>query len=151
MVAASYSNRKLKADSASCMPLVLLSIWLWGPGLELRLRCPSISIVMIPWVLQWVDACTGSPIRCLKKTTKNKLRGLSLRTNYNDRVTAACRRNKCQLLRIEGATWSACRIPTAVFSVSRPEPLLFLPSSSSVVLTRLSRPRSRPTTSQNIW
>jgi hypothetical protein len=31
--------------------------------------------------------------------------------------------------------------------LSRPEPLLFLPSSSSVVLTRLSGPRSRPTTS----
>jgi hypothetical protein len=29
---------------------------------------------------------------------------------------------------------------------SRPEPLLFLPSSSSVVLTRLSGPLSRPTT-----
>jgi hypothetical protein len=34
---------------------------------------------------------------------------------------------------------------------SRPEPLLFLPSSSSVVLTRLSGPRSRPTGSQKIW
>jgi hypothetical protein len=31
--------------------------------------------------------------------------------------TAACRRSDCQLLRIEGATWSAWRIPTAVFSV----------------------------------
>jgi hypothetical protein len=27
----------------------------------------------------------------------------------------------------------------------------FLPSSSSIVLTRLSRPRSRPTTCQKIW
>jgi hypothetical protein len=35
--------------------------------------------------------------------------------------------------------------------ISRPEPLLFLPSSSSIVLTRLSGPRSRPTTSQKIW
>jgi hypothetical protein len=34
---------------------------------------------------------------------------------------------------------------------SRPEPLFFLSSSSSVVLTRLSGPRSRPTTSQKIW
>jgi hypothetical protein len=32
--------------------------------------------------------------------------------------------------------------------ISRPEPLLLLPSSSSVVITRLSGPRSRPTTSQ---
>jgi hypothetical protein len=30
--------------------------------------------------------------------------------------------------------------------LSRPEALLFLPSSSSVILTRLSGPRSRPTT-----
>jgi hypothetical protein len=30
-------------------------------------------------------------------------------------------------------------------------PLLVLPSSSSIVLTRLSGPRSRPTASQEIW
>jgi hypothetical protein len=35
--------------------------------------------------------------------------------------------------------------------ISRPEPLLFLPSSSSVVLTRLSGLRSRSTTSHKIW
>jgi hypothetical protein len=34
---------------------------------------------------------------------------------------------------------------------SRPEPLLFLSSSSSIVLMRLSGPNSRPTTSQKIW
>jgi hypothetical protein len=34
---------------------------------------------------------------------------------------------------------------------SRPEPLLFLSSSSSVVLKRLSGPRSRPTASQEMW
>jgi hypothetical protein len=34
---------------------------------------------------------------------------------------------------------------------SRPEPLLFLSSSSSIVLTRLSGPHYRPTTSQKIW
>jgi hypothetical protein len=36
-----------------------------------------------------------------------KLHGLSPRANYTDRETAACRRSDCQLLRIEGATWSA--------------------------------------------
>jgi hypothetical protein len=46
-----------------------------------------------------------------------KLHDLSPRANYTDRATAACRRSDCQLLRIEGATWSAWRIPTAVFSV----------------------------------
>jgi hypothetical protein len=35
--------------------------------------------------------------------------------------------------------------------LSRPEPLLFFSSSSSIVLTRLSGPSSRPTTSQKIW
>jgi hypothetical protein len=40
---------------------------------------------------------------------------------------------------------------TAVNSISRSEPLLLLSSSSSIVVTRLSGPRSRPTTSQNIW
>jgi hypothetical protein len=38
---------------------------------------------------------------------KIKLHGLSPRANYTDRATAACRRSDCQLLRIEGATWSA--------------------------------------------
>jgi hypothetical protein len=42
---------------------------------------------------------------------------LSPRANYTDRATAACRRSDCQLLRIEGATWSAWRIPTVVFLV----------------------------------
>jgi hypothetical protein len=46
-----------------------------------------------------------------------KLHGLSPRANYTDRATAACRHSNCQLLRIEGATWSAWRIPTTVFSV----------------------------------
>jgi hypothetical protein len=37
---------------------------------------------------------------------KTKLYCLSPRANYTDRGTAACRRSDCQLLRIEGATWS---------------------------------------------
>jgi hypothetical protein len=41
------------------------------------------------------------------KGQKKKLHGLSPRANYTDRATAACRRSDCQLLRIEGATWSA--------------------------------------------
>jgi hypothetical protein len=48
---------------------------------------------------------------------KKKLHGLSPRANYTYRATAACRRSDYQLLRIEGATWSAWRTPTAVFSV----------------------------------
>jgi hypothetical protein len=48
---------------------------------------------------------------------KKKLHGLSPRANCTDRATAACRRSDRQRLRIEGATWPAFRIPTAVFSV----------------------------------
>jgi hypothetical protein len=43
----------------------------------------------------------------------------------------------------------ACRRSYA--RVSRPESVLFLPSSSSIVITRLSGPHSRPTSSQKIW
>jgi hypothetical protein len=44
------------------------------------------------------------PVQDLKKT---KLHGLSPRANYTDRATAVCRQSDCQLLRIEGATWSS--------------------------------------------
>jgi hypothetical protein len=47
-------------------------------------------------------------------------------------------------LQIESASYSYSPL-------SRLKPILFLPSSSSVVLTRLSGIRSRPTTSQKIW
>jgi hypothetical protein len=41
--------------------------------------------------------------------------------------------------------------PKAVISVSRPKPLIFHPSSSSVVLARPSGPRSKPTNfSENV-
>jgi hypothetical protein len=43
----------------------------------------------------------------ITNTKETKLHGLSPRANYTDRATAACRRSDCQLLRIEGATWSA--------------------------------------------
>jgi hypothetical protein len=54
-------------------------------------------------------------------------------------------------LRIEGVTWLAQRIPTAVnIGFLDPEPLLFHSDSSTVVLTRLSGPHSRPTTQKNM-
>jgi hypothetical protein len=42
-----------------------------------------------------------------REVVKLKLHGLSLRANYTDRATAACRRSDCQLVRIESAAWSA--------------------------------------------
>jgi hypothetical protein len=72
-----------------------------------------------------------------------KLRGSSPRAKHTDRETTDGRRDQFHPLRIEGGVaWSVRPIPIAVISVSRPEPLLFLSSGSSVVLTRLSGSRS---------
>jgi hypothetical protein len=79
-----------------------------------------------------------------------KWQGLSPRANYNDRRLSAksvpCFAERgCYVI-------SLTNIPPRPYSrISRPKPLLFLPSSSSVELTRLSWPRSRPTTSQKMW
>jgi hypothetical protein len=54
-----------------------------------------------------VCVCVSMCCVCGTVLEKNKLHGLSPRVNYTDRATAACRRSDCQLLRIEGATWSA--------------------------------------------
>jgi hypothetical protein len=70
---------------------------------DLRYKCNMWGLHIIPL----------TKTKTKKKT--NKLHGLSLRANYTDRATAACRQSDCQLLRIEGATWSAWRISTAVF------------------------------------
>jgi hypothetical protein len=87
-----------------------------------------------------------SSVRGKFSDVKKKLNGLSSRANYTDRATASCRRSECQLLRIEGATWSAWQIPAAVFWVFWTGAATFLSSSSSVVLTGLIGPRSRSTT-----
>jgi hypothetical protein len=78
----------------------------------------------------------------------NELRGFRPRGNYTDRANAACRRNLCQIcgLRVLSCQYNESLQPYSRFY--RPEPLLLIPSSSSIVLTRLSGPRSRPTTSQ---
>jgi hypothetical protein len=94
---------------------------------------------------------TGIAFYFFTSKKKTEVRGLSTRAKYTDRLTATCRRSKCQLLRIEGATWSVWKIPTAVLTFSRPEQLLFLSSTSSIVLTRMSGSRSRPTTSEKLW
>jgi hypothetical protein len=92
------------------------------------------------WHSYWVSRlCPSNVILNARKHIK-KLLGLSPRANNTDRATAACRRNDCQLLRIEGATWSAWRIPDGSL---RP--------CSRFSRQRLSGTRSRPTTSQKIW
>jgi hypothetical protein len=81
-----------------------------------------------------------------------KLRGFSPQANCTDRATAALSTKLVPILADKG-----CRLVSATDPHSRnlgfldPEPLLFHSSRSSVILTRLSGPRSRPTTSQKIW
>jgi hypothetical protein len=120
-----------------------------GPSKLLLLVC---SVVV--WEHSGFILSDGKPMRTephfyisfLFPKTKLKLHGLSPRVNYTDRATAAYQWRDCQRLRIEGATWSAWWIPTAAFLVFETEAATFLSSSSSVVLTRLSGPRSRHTT-----
>jgi hypothetical protein len=125
---------------------------------------PNFSLVQqvshcVAWAIPVPIKGLMTPVACLHMSChKNKLHGLSPRANYTDRATAACRPSDCHLLRIEGATWLAWRIPYAVFSDFWTGAATFLSSSSSVVPTRLSGPRSRPTTCfpffllfQKIW
>jgi hypothetical protein len=81
-----------------------------------------------------------------KNNQTNKLRGLSLRANYTDRRLSA------KLVWIEGYRVVSAANPLRPYSrISRPESLLCLSSSSSIVLTKLSGPCSRPPTSRKIW
>jgi hypothetical protein len=115
--------------------------------------CPSITSVRDSETLQVEqEETTDFLLKYINNNNNKKLRGLSPQANYTDRATAACWRSLRQILRIEGVAWSAQRIPTAVkLCFLDPEPLLFHSCSSSVILTRLSGPRSRLTTSQHIW
>src|SRR5215510_803473 len=78
-----------------------------------------------------------------------KFRGLSPRTNYTDK---SGRRRSAKLVPTfadKGCHVVSATGPHGRYSLfSRPEPLLLYSSSSSVNLTRLSGPRSRPTTAQ---
>jgi hypothetical protein len=78
-----------------------------------------------------------------------ELSGFSPQANYTDRATAVC--DDVLTFADRGVAWSTQRIPTAVnIGILDPEQLLFHSSSSSVIITRLSEHRSRPTTSQKI-
>jgi hypothetical protein len=82
-----------------------------------------------------------------------KLRGFSPQANYTDR--ASDRSLSAKL--VPNLADRGCRVVSATDPHSRnlgfldPGPLLLHSSSSSIILTRLSGPRSRPTTSQKIW
>jgi hypothetical protein len=84
------------------------------------------------------------------RTTNNKLRALSPRENYTYRATVACWRNWFQICGSKVPRGQRDGYLRPYSRISRPEPLPFLPSCSSIILTRLSGPRYRPTTSQKM-
>jgi hypothetical protein len=73
----------------------------------------SVTVTVLPQILHVLrPANRQEPILlCLNQYTyaiwNKKIYGLSPRANYTDRATAACQCSDSQLLRIEGATWSA--------------------------------------------
>jgi hypothetical protein len=91
---------------------ILASVWRVPTYWHQSEECPHIGISLkSSHILASVWRVPTYSSEALKK-----LHGLSPRANYTDRATAACRRSDYQRLRLEGATWSAWRIPTAVFS-----------------------------------
>jgi hypothetical protein len=70
------------------------------------LLCVTVTTIQMTDKLKELFSVSSdvTPTNCIKKI---KLHGLSPRANYTDGATAACRRSVCQLLRIEGAKWSA--------------------------------------------
>jgi hypothetical protein len=77
-----------------------------------------------------------------------KLCGLSPQANYTDLHLSA---KLIPTFADRGCHVVSVTSLQLYFQISRPEQLLFLSSSSSVVLTRLSRPCSTSTTTQKIW
>jgi hypothetical protein len=106
---------------------------------------------------RWRKGKAGIPreskifMKCFTKQTH--IRSYDMETPWSESARGLYRKSDRRLaklgqrLRIDGVSWTAQRIPTSASPISTPEPLLFLPSSSSIVLTRLSG----PTTSQKIW
>jgi hypothetical protein len=72
---------------------------------------------------------------------------ISPQANYTDRRAKLV--STSTVRRVSRGQRNGSRRPLSRFS--RPKPLLFLLSSSSFILIRLSGPRSRHVTSQNIW
>jgi hypothetical protein len=75
------------------------------------------ALNLVPCILYSSAVKFYAWFRSYFKLIKRKLRGLSPRVNYTDRTNDRLLSAKLvPTLRIEGATWSAWRIPTAVFT-----------------------------------
>jgi hypothetical protein len=111
---------------------------------------PWTVIAQASWIhLTWVHCHSAWSLGNTKVHKKNSVVLVRERTTPTE-LPPLVGEVSAKLLRKESDTWLMWRILTAVFSISRPEPLFFLPSSSSIVLTRLGGPCSRPTNSQKI-
>jgi hypothetical protein len=142
-------TRHLNGPSISAYPVVLTNCNIWGlslysvrAGKVLRLR----RVFPIQVVFNLMQPMTLPTHVFKKKTsvvwvhertipTEQPLLVGEVSTNFKDRG--------CHVV-------SATDFYGRILHFSRPESLLFLPSSSSVVLMRLSGPRSRPTTTKKI-
>jgi hypothetical protein len=72
--------------------------------------------------------------------------------NYADRATATCRRSYYQIFSDRECHEVSVTDPFGnILDFLDRSCYFFVPSCSSVVLTRLRGPSSRPTTSQKIW
>jgi hypothetical protein len=96
-------------------------------------------------ILCWTSSISLS-LSYFTPVIKLKFRGLSPRANYTDRAKLV------PTFADRGCNVVSVTDPLRPYSrLSRQEPLLFLSRNSSVGLTRLSGPSSRPTASQKIW
>jgi hypothetical protein len=125
--------------------------------LPLRLRIEHVQKVILRCSLLLIAFCTSYStvtgpaieIRANDHISNNSLASVRERTVSAERQPLVCEVsvNFCGEGVSRGQRHGSL-LPYSRFS--RPELLLFLPSSSSVVLAKLSGPRSRPTTSKKI-
>jgi hypothetical protein len=90
---------------------LLCAAFLFGLFFELRMSMAYFSETSADFrrtTRYWSpEERTFHRFRLFLLSDKKKILGLNPLANYTDRATAACRRSDRQLLRMEGATWSA--------------------------------------------
>jgi hypothetical protein len=128
-----FATQSVSSASSSlwCLASRTKSVNMRYPVGRTHLHCTSPNQIIFMWhdnSMAWVRERT-------KPTERPPLVGVVGANFCGLRVP----RGQC-----EGSLWPYYRLP-------RPEPLLFLPSSSSFVFTMLNGLRSRPTTTPKIW
>jgi hypothetical protein len=142
-----YSDRKAKAFKYAWCPIIQGSRLWYGPLSDVGKDRERLAVNK--------QESNKFHIERFNKQTKIKTKTNSMafnpQANYTDWATATGRRILMPTFVERGEMWSMRRIPHGRwFQFSRPELLFLLSSSSSVTLTRLSGPCSRPTATQKI-